>query len=456
MIYRFIGKLCGYVCKECPEALANVRVRLYRHRKGQDVTSLAVAAPKDTLAILTDKEVQAKSSSLIAETTTDGDGNFAFELSDDDYDGEAFELDVYLTEVPGKNGKSDPLQFTVTTIQPRYKQTDSGLVAVFEYCVPYRFWCGVRARFDAWAICGRVITCETQSTLAGLKVTAFDTDWTQDDELGSAVTDSDGKFRIDYTSADFKKTPFSPFINLELYGGPDLYFKVEGAGGVVLLDEPRSRGRDADREDVGQCFCVELCVPIEEPPPFEHPWFTHVGDFHVLSDIDATTGKTASAVLGHGGPGFGFHGGTQAQGFLPEDGARRGALPCATGSCSSTRRNPGIEVAHHRRRRGGRCRRRLSAHSVGISMEAVRHGRPSPIHRRGEGPDAGGHTGSDRASGHAVGASAGASHRARRERLGRGGPKPRSMAASLDRSCDSAPRTRCRVARHRETVPATR
>lgn len=89
---------------------------------------------------------------------------------------------------------------------------------------------------------------------------AFDADWLQDDEIGSAITDGTGRFRIDYLTEDFQKTPFSPSINIELIGGPDLYFKVETPGGVLLLDGPRSRGRDPGRESAGHCFCVDLCL----------------------------------------------------------------------------------------------------------------------------------------------------------------------------------------------------
>jgi hypothetical protein len=173
----------------------------------------------------------------------------------------------------------------------------------------------VRLRFGAWTICGQVTVCGTKDPVGGVKVTAFDRDWIQDDNLGSAMTDGAGKFRIDYLAEDFKKTPFSPLINFECVGGPDLYFKIESAGGTVLLSEPPSRGRDTDRENVGPCFCVDLCVDTQQPGPSDNPWFTNVGDFNILSDINhATDGKTAHASppgmpTAHGGPGFGFYDG---------------------------------------------------------------------------------------------------------------------------------------------------
>src|SRR5262249_20966300 len=107
-------------------------------------------------------------------------------------------------------------------------------------------------------------------------------------------------------------------INFELIGGPDLYFRVEDSGGNPLLDEPVSRGRASDRENAGNCFCVELCVDTQPTPPFNNPWFTHVGDFHIITDIGSVSGLTSSAVLGHGGPNYGFFGGMKLRGFCPK------------------------------------------------------------------------------------------------------------------------------------------
>src|SRR5215213_11769868 len=96
MAYVFRGRLCGYICADCDEPLSNVTVRLYRTRDAQDVTAHAVASPKETLALLSDEQVDAKASSLLAEITTDEDGTFSFELGDREaYSGEAFEIDVY-------------------------------------------------------------------------------------------------------------------------------------------------------------------------------------------------------------------------------------------------------------------------------------------------------------------------------------------------------------------------
>ncbi|RXH58865.1 hypothetical protein [Granulicella sibirica] len=319
MSYLFKGKLCGYLCVDCSEPLSDIIVRLYRHQPNQNVTRLAVANPKDTLAVLDAETLRGKEGSLLAEGRTDAQGAFAIEISERGYEGEAFEVDIYCGTVPHRKvGRrvAEPRQATITTIQPIWGRTDGGFVAGWNYCIPYRFWCYFRSLFDAWVICGHVTQCQTKGAIANVKVTAFDTDWIQDDDLGSAFTDASGHFRIDYTHEDFEKTPF-PFISFEL-SGPDLYFHVEDSGGTVLLQEPSSRGRDRDRENSGPCFCVDLCVDVNPTPPFNNPLFTHVGDFDISGDISSTNGLTNKMVLGHGGPNYGFTGDLKLKGFCPK------------------------------------------------------------------------------------------------------------------------------------------
>lgn len=317
--YIFKGRLCGYICAECAEPLANLQVRLYRVDEQRNVAALAVANPKETFAILSDDQVQGKKSRLLAKTETDAEGNFTFELGKN-YAGEAFEVDVYCASVPRqKVGKKppEPRQFTITTVQPRYRETGNGFLAVWNYCLPRRLWCAVLAWFDVWTICGRVLDCKTKQPIQGLHVKAFDADWLADDALGSAFTDAAGKFLITYAGVDFR---LGTWVDVELIGGPDLYFQVEMPGGDVLLNEGQSRGRAPDRENAGNCFCVELCV---EGPVVKHAWFTRVGDFALYSDINfLTDGRTTHAVpLGfpgaHGGPGFGFFGDLKLVGDCP-------------------------------------------------------------------------------------------------------------------------------------------
>jgi len=316
--YIFRGRLCGTLCGDCIEPLAGVTVRLYSLRPDQDATRLAVADPKTTLTVLSDADVQAKQGAFLGEFPTDANGAFTANFSET-YQGEAFEIDVYCGTVPHgpPHPSHDPVQFSVTTVQPQWRAREEAMLSGWEYCLPPRFWCLIRSLFDAWVICGHVTVCDTKLPAEGVKVFAFDRDWLQDDPLGFGVTDAGGHFRIDYTGADFRR---GTFINIELFGGPDLYFRVESAGGDVLLSEPPNTGRSPGRQNAGPCFCVDLC--IEQPPTVRHAWFTRVGDFNIYSDISAATGLTTSAQPAgfpneHGGPGFGFWGSMKLVGDCP-------------------------------------------------------------------------------------------------------------------------------------------
>lgn len=314
----FRGTLCGLLCSDCQEWVSDATLRLYRARKG-DVTTQAVADPKWTFTPLKPEEVRAKEGDLLAEATTDAQGRFQVRL-DDRYAGEAFQVDLLLKTVPHRKAGGpapQPRQFSVTTLQPLWRQTDRGLVAVWDYCIPYRIWCGIRALFGAWTICGHVTVCRSKDPVAGVRVRAFDTDWLQDDELGSALTDGSGHFRIDYLTKDFQP---GTFLNIELVGGPDLYFRVETPdGATVLLAEPSSKGRTPGRENSGPCVCVDLCLeeaPPRRPMPGPEPLFTKVGAYRVEPTFRdfAPDGTTAAG-------GLAFTGTIPLIGILPDGGA---------------------------------------------------------------------------------------------------------------------------------------
>ncbi|MCW9709093.1 hypothetical protein [Fodinibius salsisoli] len=298
MSYIFKGSLCGRLCDDCEEYLSNVVVKLYRIRERERETVLATANPKNTFSILSEKDIKAKEKLLIAQTETGERGQFNFELGENqDYEGEAFEIDVYVERAPGQDERPDdtsPVQFTITTLQPQWRQTKEGQIAAWEYCISHRFWCRIRELLGAYVICGQVLDCEKEIPLPGVKVSAFDRDWLQDDPLGSALTDSTGHFRIYYSADDFKQ---GTFIDVELFGGPDIYFHVETTLGSPLLIEDPSKGRDPDRENAGSCFCVTLCLADTPsiPPPEPLPFFSHIGGYDYEDDIVSATGLTVGA-----------------------------------------------------------------------------------------------------------------------------------------------------------------
>ena len=319
-LYVFEGTLRAYISVRCWDVVRGATIRLYRHRDDQKVDDLVSARTKHTFTVLTEKQIDDKSGSLIAEATSDDDGAFRFELGErQKYEGGAFEVDVRLTGLKGVDaGKSHgPIQFTVTSLQPAWKQEGDVMVAEpWQHYIAARYWCYILALFDLWVVCGTVVAIGTQTPLSAMTVRAYDRDWIQDDLLGQDVTDNNGAFYIYYTSATFKKTPFSPFINLEMTSGPDVYFDVEDSGGTLLLDERPSEGRKPGRENVGHCFCVTLEAG-EEAPPYTDPLFDHVGNFHILYDIDAT-GLANKSQDSAGGAGWGFFGHVKMKGFCPK------------------------------------------------------------------------------------------------------------------------------------------
>ena len=318
MTHVLRGTLCGRTCPDCPDPIALTTLRVYRAEQADQAGGLAAANPKLTTRVLSADEVEAKADRLIGEGRTDGRGAYAVELADG-YDGGPIEIDIELdaATLAGKDELEARLSASLTTLQPTWLgREDERLVADWHYCLSQRFWCRLLEALGLWVICGVVRDCETEVAVSGVVVTAFDADWLQDDELGTDTTDGAGRFRIWYVKADFTPTIF-PGIDIELTGGPDLYFRVETAGGVVLLDEPQTRGRGADREDVGNCFCVDLC--LEEPlDPFENPRFYQVGDFNISADIDLATGRTLHGKAGHAGPDWGFFGNLKLKGYCPK------------------------------------------------------------------------------------------------------------------------------------------
>jgi len=290
MRYTFFGHLCGQLCSDCQEDLANATLRLYRPEDGDDqVVARATADTKHTHQILDAEEAQNKSDRLLAETGLDSEGRFSVVLG---------EVDVYLESVPGmpEDTEADPLQVSITTLQPQWRKGEEGARFGWEYCVPERFWCQVRGQFGAWTICGDVTLCESGDPVEGVTVIAFDRDWIQDDEVGIATTDRSGRFRIDYLQQDFEP---GTVIDVELVGGPDLYFRVETPAGQPLLSEDPSEGRTSSRENAGPCFCVDLCIDEEpdDPDPEVYPAFTSVGGYDFQTDIDsgpAGTGETVN------------------------------------------------------------------------------------------------------------------------------------------------------------------
>ncbi len=299
MSYIFKGNLRGFYCGDCYDYLYRAKVKIYAIDMQANITALAVAREKETFHQRTGDELKSLSNRLLYETETDETGNFIVDFSNvKNYDGAAFDIDfecgtVPIHFTPGKVPKPrGPFQFHITTHQPLWKESNNEnerniSVAYWEYAIAYKFWCWILRLFGWYVICGRVVDCEKKTPIAGLRVKAFDVDLIQDDYLGQGITDIAGQFKIYYTEADFSKTIF-PWLNVEWPAGPDLYFSIETGAGTVILQEPRNRGHQKDRENAPNCFCVELCVKDEGNGTYAPVLFQKVGQYWIASDFDAT------------------------------------------------------------------------------------------------------------------------------------------------------------------------
>ena len=265
----FKGSLRGHVCEDCFEVISNVDILFYLPYTKETSAANAIADTKETFRLVTKEEAKRRQELYIGKTTTDKNGDFEFEISER-YLNSDFDIDFVCGTVPPKLPKpkrDETLQFHIATLSAKTELDRQAQNENYrwEYAIAYKWWCYIRGHFfDAWVICGHLMNCKTNTPIANAKVTAMDADFLTDDNLGSATTDANGHFRIDYSSADFKKTFLSPWINVEtdpsflsFQSGPDVYFKAELAG-TKLIDETKA---DA-RKNVGYCLCVNLCSEI--------------------------------------------------------------------------------------------------------------------------------------------------------------------------------------------------
>ncbi|GHC43920.1 hypothetical protein [Ulvibacter litoralis] len=311
MIYRLKGKLFTAICDAHENAIAHTKVRLYSLKDDINAaTAYTSAQSKELIQIFEAKEIKNRKAQLIAETTTDANGNYEFKIDGDrtKYSGSAVAVSLFYDEVPdyGQGDTSAPKNFStfevlIDIIHPKWRETNNGLEAGWSFKLTSRVWCYILKRLDIWVICGTVTNCESQQPLSGIEVIAMDDDIITDDRLGSATTKNNGQFCIFYRSIDFKKTFLSPWINMETTpvfsfdNGPDVYFKFAISGSEFFAENP-SEAQKPSRKNVGNCLCVALCLK-EAPTTQQDPpaLFYQIGynrKYHPVLNIDPATGRT--------------------------------------------------------------------------------------------------------------------------------------------------------------------
>lgn len=318
MPYVLHGNLWGYICRECPRPLWGVVVRVYEPEEANLIERVA-AAPKFTAATLDEKAVKGRAGRLLGEATVGEDGSF--EVSFDEkapYRGGPLDIDIRMQGLPTIDQRTAEMparEVHLTTIQPAWRERENERVAYWEYYLPASLWCRILSWYDIWVICGRVTICGTDKPVGGVLVEARDVDWLQQDYLGSATTDGTGRFVIYYPGSAFRA---GTWVNVELIGGPDLYFTVKTPGGTVLLAEPPARGRHPDRENVGNCFCVDLCVDKHIGGGDDVlAAFTWLGEFKFGTQIASGPGGNG-LITAPGHAGYAFYGPLRLHGVLPK------------------------------------------------------------------------------------------------------------------------------------------
>lgn len=121
MNYTIRGTLDAEAPAEVNGPVGDAMVRLYATNGGVDPFAVVDAAT-----------VSSRASDLLGEGATDAQGAFSVDVTDTDYVGEAVEVHVRSADLPGGTA-SAPTQAIVAVFQPRWRGTESGLVATFEY-----------------------------------------------------------------------------------------------------------------------------------------------------------------------------------------------------------------------------------------------------------------------------------------------------------------------------------
>lgn len=286
---RLSGSFLGRICESFPDRDRIPNAQIVALRADGNAPPLPESLDRSKIKEIDEATFKRVLQKKHVQAETDDDGSFC--LRPDDYQGAPVDLYARIDRVATPTLESataelDAPQFLhLGAYTPEKIAQDTWLLPIE---LPASLWCAIRRKADMWVIAGRVVAEDAPSFgLEGVIVTAFDVDLIEHDNLGTATTGPGGLFRIDYPGARFRQ---GTWIDVELFGGPDVYFHVEDAGGTELLDESPAKGRRSDRRDREPCFFLRLPVPVPVPPPVDNGTqviptvWTGVGDTFLVPD----------------------------------------------------------------------------------------------------------------------------------------------------------------------------
>jgi len=258
MTYVLTGRLRTHACGGSLVPVANATLMIYR--PGDEA--------EEGFTVRDHEQIRDHEFRLMCQSRTDDQGEFRVQFGEKTifgyrgsthvFAGEAFVLDVLARSADGAalDHDPEPVQFSLGEFSLDWQDQGADKTAHLDHEISESDWSRVREALDTWTIVGRVVGAD-KNPRADLKVSAYDADLVQDDFLGSASTDAEGQFRIDYAGTAFRQTAVGAGYER---GGPELYFIVESQDGSTLLKEDKSRGNKPDRADASNCFSVELTV----------------------------------------------------------------------------------------------------------------------------------------------------------------------------------------------------
>ncbi len=132
---------------------------------------------------------------------------------------------------------------------------------------------------DGFKILGEILEEGSRKGIQGLTVEALDKDLLVDDRLGTAVTDTKGRFKLTYYEKDFKE--------LFLEGRPDLYLRVSNSDGkIVFTSEDKVRYEAGDVENFSIYLPKADYSGEEDEPGLEEPPYIPIPDPEELRDYE--------------------------------------------------------------------------------------------------------------------------------------------------------------------------